>query len=293
MNDSKNIINFKQIYAYKKDVLVATNFDHNMTKYGSTRNVNNYIIFCLCHKGRAKLQINDKTRDLHQGSHIIIIPSTYTGLLEASSDYDATFIAFSPEFRHENRYRHAMPFIDALLFIKEQGVMQLSMMQQEFFIMMRDILIRAIKDTASSYVRPLLEELTSAFLVWEESTVAANINISPTNKNPRDIMVSRFLHLANENYRKQHRLDFYAQQMHITPKYLSAIVKQVTGRTASQWIDAFLVSEAQNLLTTTSKNVAEISDQLGFPNQSFFGKYFKHHTGKSPLSYRYKSPNNE
>lgn len=293
MTDKKQFTQFKQSYTYKNDVYITHNIDQANLKTNIVHNSGNYVIFCLCHKGTAKIQVNSGTRILQPGTHIIFIPSTYISLIEASNDFDSSFIAFSPEFRQENRYTHSMPLIDALLFLKEMPPMQLGELQQDFFIKMRDIFIQTIKTMGPSYINPLLKELACSFFIWEEGTVATNININPTNKNPRDLMVARFMTLVSENFRQEHKLEFYAKQLSITPKYLSAVIKNVTERTASQWIDAFLISEAQNLLSTTSKNVAEISDILGFPNQSFFGKYFKHHVGKGPLAYRYKSPEKE
>jgi len=288
MAKETNIRHFKQLYTFQQDVYVARGYDLKQASFGKIHSSGNYIIFCLCHKGSAKMKLNDGTRSLQAGGHLAIIPRTYTSLIEASKDFDCSFVAFSPTFRQENRYHASLPFIDALLFIKEQAVMQLSELQQDYFIKMRDLVAQTITAAPPVYIKQMLRELSSLFFIWEDSTIAANIKVSPTNKKSRDVLVTKFMSLVSEHFKEEHRLEFYANSMHITPKYLSAIVKSVTGRTASQWIDSFLITEAQNLLTTSTMNISEISDGLGFPNQSFFGKYFKHHTGRSPLAYRYK-----
>ncbi len=83
-------------------------------------------------------------------------------------------------------------------------------------------------------------------------------------------------------------MTFYAEQLFLTPKHLSRVIKEVSGRSAGEWIDEQVILEAKARLKNLSLTVQEISDQLGFPNQSFFGKYFKRHVGLSPSDYRKK-----
>ena len=83
-------------------------------------------------------------------------------------------------------------------------------------------------------------------------------------------------------------MNFYADKLFVTPKHLSAVLKEISGRTAGEWIDHRVILEAKMLLRTTGMNIQEISLALNFSNQSFFGKYFKHLTGISPRDYRSK-----
>ena len=96
----------------------------------------------------------------------------------------------------------------------------------------------------------------------------------------------QFMSLLSLHFREQRRVTFYSDQMHITPKYLGTIVTQQTGRTVSDWIDHFVVSEAKVLLGSSSLTIQEITYKLNFPNQSFFCKYFKAHTGMTPSGFR-------
>lgn len=98
--------------------------------------------------------------------------------------------------------------------------------------------------------------------------------------------VRQFMSLLNLHYREQRRVTFYSEQMHITPKYLGSIVTHQTGRTVSDWIDHFVISEAKMLLGYSNLTIQEITYKLNFPNQSFFCKYFKSHTGMTPSEFR-------
>jgi AraC-like DNA-binding protein len=79
---------------------------------------------------------------------------------------------------------------------------------------------------------------------------------------------------------------FYAKKLCMAPKYLSAVIKEKTGKSAFEWINDYVILEAKSLLKSTNMTIQQISDELNFANQSFFGKYFKRLAGMSPKSYR-------
>ncbi|MDO4180963.1 MAG: helix-turn-helix domain-containing protein [Bacteroidales bacterium] len=101
-------------------------------------------------------------------------------------------------------------------------------------------------------------------------------------------LFKRFITLLKENHSHEHFCSFYAEQLCVTPKYLSTVVKKVSGKSVSQWIDIYLIEQIKIHLKTTSLSIAEISDKLNFSNTSFFGKYVKMHTGESPTKLRRK-----
>ena len=90
---------------------------------------------------------------------------------------------------------------------------------------------------------------------------------------------NQFMGVLARHYMQQRSVGFYAGQLNLTPKYLTTIIRKTSGRTAVQWIDDYVVLEAKNLLKYSTMSIQEISYYLNFPNQSFFGKYFKNHTG--------------
>lgn len=99
-------------------------------------------------------------------------------------------------------------------------------------------------------------------------------------------MSDKFLTLVQEHFREERFLDYYARQMEVTPKHLSRTVKTQTGYTAVEWIERFVILEAKVLLKSSNLNIQQIADELNFPSQSFFGKYFKKFTGMSPKEFR-------
>lgn len=105
-------------------------------------------------------------------------------------------------------------------------------------------------------------------------------------KTRKEDLFERFLRYISESYKENRSVSYYADKMFLTAKHLSTVVKDVSGKTAGEWIDSLVILEAKALLKSSELSVQEIADELHFANQSFFGKYFKHHTGMSPKEYR-------
>jgi AraC-like DNA-binding protein len=84
-------------------------------------------------------------------------------------------------------------------------------------------------------------------------------------------------------------VSYYASHLNITPKYLSTVCKQVSGKSPTRWITESVIDDIYQQLRSTDLSVKEISHKMGFPNSSFFGQYFKEESGMTPLEYRNKS----
>lgn len=92
--------------------------------------------------------------------------------------------------------------------------------------------------------------------------------------------------IISSSYPKRRDAAYYADRLHITPKYLSAVYKKTYGKTASKIIDAYVVKDIERLLKNTRKSIKEISNELEFPNTSFFGRFVKKYLGVTPNAYR-------
>ena len=104
--------------------------------------------------------------------------------------------------------------------------------------------------------------------------------------NRKDEIVRSFLHSLAIHYLNEHEVNFYASQQYITMRYFSSVVKEKTGLTPSQWITNYLMKEAKEMLTNSTLTVKEIAEHISFPNQSYFGKWFKSHMGIGPTEYK-------
>lgn len=102
----------------------------------------------------------------------------------------------------------------------------------------------------------------------------------------RDDIVRKFLNDLKDHYLSQHEVSFYSNRQYISMRYFSSVVKQRTGQTPSQWITSILIKEAKKFITESNLTVKEIAEVMNFPNQSYFGKWFKTHVGMGPLEFK-------
>lgn len=101
-------------------------------------------------------------------------------------------------------------------------------------------------------------------------------------------LMLRFTTLLEQNYTRQHTLAFYADKLCLSKKYLSRCICHTSGHPAAWWIDYYIMRDAENYLLHSQLSISAISDLLGFPDQSAFGKYFKRHRGSSPHQWRHR-----
>ena len=111
-------------------------------------------------------------------------------------------------------------------------------------------------------------------------------DIVPVVLSRKEELFQQFLKLLFKHNREQHTVSFYANKLCISPQYLSAILKDLTGKTTNNWIDNSLILDAKVMLKAPNATVQQVSDLLSFANQSTFGKFFKKHAGLSPAEYR-------
>lgn len=112
---------------------------------------------------------------------------------------------------------------------------------------------------------------------------------TPPSLTRKEELFESFLRILYMYCKEQHVVSFYADQLYITPQYLSLILKELTGKSANKWIDEALMQEAKILLKAPQATVQQVADALHFSDQSTFGKFFKKHAGMSPMEYRKNS----
>lgn len=127
--------------------------------------------------------------------------------------------------------------------------------------------------------------------IWVLKNISLNnyIDDKPELNKPlnrKEEIFHDFLSLLETYYTQERSISFYADRMCLTPKYLSTIIKEVSGKHGMQWIDEYVSLEAKALLRNSTLSVKQVSDQLNFPSQSMFGRFFKKMTGYSPKQYK-------
>jgi YesN/AraC family two-component response regulator len=134
--------------------------------------------------------------------------------------------------------------------------------------------------------KELVRSLMKSLIYDISNTIYQIQHLSTTKKTRAESIFTNFIKLVEQNFRSERRVGWYAEQLNITPKYLSESVKSVSKRRPNDWIDNYVTMEIRVMLKNSTMTIKDIAAQLRFANQSFLGKYFKEHVGMSPKEYR-------
>lgn len=245
----------------------------------------NFILMAMCKKGKAQYSIDTRQQVVKPGDLMFVSERHVIDNYEASPDFECLCIMLTTEYYH-GFVQDVKNVSSLLLFSMNNPVVPLTSKEIQVFTNYFETIRKKMADTSHHYRSPLIKALLLA-MFYDMSNVIYRVERQGNRKHTRaEAIFAHFIRLLEDNFRTQHRVSWYAEQLCITPKYLSEIVKKISLRTPNEWIDSYVILEARVLLKNTTKSIKEITDELNFPNQSFLGKYFKEHVGVSPSEYR-------
>lgn len=252
------------------------------------------ILFVLCLKGKLEVEINLQQIELCSNSLLCLGPDKIISSKQTDfSDFEAYFLFMSPQFlRDINIDMNVMNNIGRMVSLKSsrQPVLLLSDEESQLLQKYMELLhYNTIKNSDELYIKNISRNIIASviyqiFQFGEKYMPQERVEERPLSR--RANYVQEFMRLMHENYRQERSVGFYADKLFISPKYLSLIIKEMTGRSAAEWIDECVILEAKNLLRYSGKNIQQVAYELNFTNQSSFGKYFKHLTGMSPSQFQ-------
>lgn len=267
----------------ENDIIITDKMNRNPMNRGPWRMT--FILVALCTRGTAKYTVDTQERVIQKNDVIIISERHVVDDYESSSDIEGLFMMISVNFFYEI-IRNVSDISSLFLFSTDHPVVNLSQREvdifKSYFSMLKDKTI----DTQNHYRRDVVRALILAMFYDLGNVIYRARRITDKRQTRAEAIFTNFIMLVKNNYKKERRVGWYAGQICITPKYLSETVKQVSKRTPNEWIDSYVTLEIRTQLKNSIRSIKEIATEMNFPNQSFFGKYFKEHVGMSPSDYR-------
>lgn len=252
------------------------------------------ILFVLCLKGKLEVEINLQQIELCSNLLLCLGPDKIISSKQTDfNDFEAYFLFMSPQFlRDINIDMNVMNNIGRMASLKSSRQPVLSLSDEESQLLQKYMELlhyNTIKNSDELYIKNISRNIIASviyqiFQFGEKYMPQERVEERPLSR--RANYVQEFMRLMHENYRQERSVGFYAEKLFISPKYLSLIIKEMTGRSAAEWIDECVILEAKNLLRYSGKNIQQVAYELNFTNQSSFGKYFKHLTGMSPSQFQ-------
>ncbi|MCR4965910.1 MAG: helix-turn-helix domain-containing protein [Bacteroidales bacterium] len=247
---------------------------------------NEWIIATLCEQGYAKGKVNMREYRIEPNCLILILPGQVIGSSELSSDFKGKIILLSSHFVESLQLGSKVLMTQSIerkpyyLFPPEA-----SQAFHDFIALCKSLI--SINDNPN--IIETLQLLVKGFFVGMEGFFAIQQPLPRLISGHTSDLAESFLNMVELEYRRHRDLSYYADRLCRSVKYLSRVIKESTGRSATEWIELCVIMDAKAQLISTKKRISEISDDLDFPSPSFFGKYFKRVTGMSPRKYREQS----
>lgn len=238
-----------------------------------------------CRKGRLLLEIGGgKQLKAHEGQLILIPTEKLLHPMMVSTDVEVSSLIVSDKMLRT-------------ILGPQIGIWNSAIYMQETFVIDGKRWTNILRDHSLAIFQggdlKLGSEITMSFLrtlllivceqlLRQESTSKV---IDTSTDRDKEIF-NQFLVLLGHEQHKRRQVSYYAERLYITPKYLSTVCTRVSGKSPMRWITDSVMEQCYTLLKTTNMSIKEISNQMGFPNPSFFGQYFRDEAGMTPLEYR-------
>ncbi len=243
-----------------------------------------------CQQGQLRADINGKLVEVVKGDIFICPPNSMIDIVEVSEDFACTAMCVS-NHGMLNILRSHISVWNRAMYVSKVSVFKMNEADMVFYDKFTD-LVRLCLDPSFNertswkpFRREIVETLLKSALLAVSNMLLEGMSQDEVGSSTSDLF-DKFLENLQQSEVKHLPVEYFAQQLCITPKYLSIVCKRHSGKTAIEWITEYTLSDITYYLRSTTKSVKEISGILGFSNTSFFGKYVREHLHMSPLKYR-------
>jgi len=238
---------------------------------------------CICVQGNTRVTFNQHRCCIQKGDLCVFFPHMLMQIDNQSDDFEAYCIVFEIDVSHEVQVPSATSLF---LFIKDNPCISLD-----------DATLRRMLEYCRMFgefesnghpYRAQIARHLSMMIYYEIFDIYRHSKpLSMSAQTRQETMFRQFLFLVSQHYDREREIGYYAGRLCVTPKYLSSVVRGVSGNSAAWWINHTVILHAKNLLKTNRQlTIQQISDKLNFPNPSFFGQYFKRRVGMTPKEFR-------
>ena len=246
----------------------------------------NMFMLIACAQGHLETSLNGEVYDVAQGDLLFCLPNVIMDSVEASPDFTGSVICMTSRIVQGLLGTHVATW-NRTLYVEHRVKYHLSTDNVRYVIHYGELLKQKMEQQANPFKAEIIQSIMRAILfemcglMLGEADTAADPSL-----NQAEILFNRFIDMLSAEKVKKHPVYYYASHLCISPKYLSVVCKQMSDKTASDWIEEYVAEDIRYYLRNTMKPMKEVCDILNFPNLSFFGKYVKMHFGCTPSEFR-------
>jgi len=282
LTDNKDI----QVGYSDNDIVIIDNIQ-KFAEINTAHVTMNGIAICI--EGIVQGKMNGKPIELHRNQVAIVPQHVSITDLMISPDFKLKAMFFTNQIL-QNFLREKMIIWNDVIYVHRINIITMEDEDLLFYTNFYDMLTLYINKGSGNPFRTEVIQglLRSAILglcgALKQKLQPINTVIEKTNAS--NIHFQKFLELLNRIEVKHNTVEWYASELCISPKYLSAICKSNSGKTANAWITEHVMEDIRYYLKHTDLTIKQVCDRLGFANPSFFGKYVKAHFGMTPKQFK-------
>lgn len=251
-----------------------------------------YMAF-FCIKGEFEVEINLKKFTIRKDSMFIYTPGNIVRVTNIDprekESVHFVVVAISEDLMSSTRFDFSKLYNESLRLLESPCVVineNERGLYRKYFDLIQDVSKMRMPNMRESVTALISSIFYLMGAMWTDRLTAAKKNGGDEMSTRSKIVLEDFLLLVRDYHTKERSLSFYADKLYLTPKYLSKLIKSVSGKSAHEWIDSFVILEAKNLLKYSDMSIKSIVYDLNFPNQTTFYRFFKTKTGMTPSEYR-------
>ncbi len=252
------------------------------------------LMMCLCEEGEIICQINHRTYKLQKDVCAILPPGTIISG-ESDSFHSIKIVAFSKSFL-EDIICFNKETLNIMHYLYNNPIQPIGEKVSYKMYLYKELLMTLIKEEKHIYSKQTRRFHFAGMICEMFAIISKKIPTTEkikTKKERAAIIVHEFMVAVNTDNGSHRSVHYYANHLCYSPKYLCYSVKQATGKTPLQIINAHAISQIKHKLKYTEMSMKSLADYFNFPNPSFFGKFVKAHIGISPLQYRLSQKKDE
>ena len=245
----------------------------------------NMVIIVTCISGKLQIELNATTYTIKQYEVLVCLPNSIIDNCMLSPDFRGSVFCLSQRGILEQISENEI--WDKVFNITESPIVQVSEASVNMFRHYGSMLSEKVKMKNTPYYKEIIVSIVKAALFELLANVKKKTETYGKGlTKQREVLFKRFIELIHTTRIKPRNVSWYAEQLCVTSKYLSTVSKRVSGKTAFDWINEYVLVDIRYWLKNTNKTIKEIADILEFTNISFFGKYCRAHFGMSPTEFR-------
>ena len=251
-----------------------------------------YMAF-FCIKGEFEVEINLKKFTIRKDSMFIYTPGNIVRVINIDprekESVHFVVVAISEDLMSSTRFDFSKLYNESLRLLESPCVVineNERGLYRKYFDLIQEVSKMRMPNMRESVTALISSIFYLMGAMWTDRLTAAKKNGGDEMSTRSKIVLEDFLMLVRDYHTKERSLSFYADKLYLTPKYLSKLIKSVSGKSAHEWIDSFVILEAKNLLKYSDMSIKSIVYELNFPNQTTFYRFFKTKTGMTPSEYR-------